>query len=432
MKIDLKPFRLRAFRRLWSAETVNIVGNGIGDVAILVLVFDQTSSALATALIFIAKKFLPAIVAPALSARIEGLPARLSLSVAYFVEAVLFVVLALLADNFMLSLVTLIAFFDGTIAMSARAVLRSSAASVLKPRGELRSGNSLINLAFVGGYVLGEAAGGGLVAAVGVRDALLINAATFLVAGLTLLNVAGLPGRVASAAAWRYRLKEGFAYVRHHDLLMPLLITLGVTVMLSDLVLPLEVIFVKETLGQGDAAFGLFLAAWSAGMAIGGIWFALSRSRRLEVLLLISMVLMGVAFIGTALSPNIYVAGSVQVIGGFGNGFQWVALITLVQEVTDDRFQVRVMSVLESVDKFMPGIGFILGGLIGSLFSIRLGFFIAGVGVLLVVITAYFKLRELPWSKYRPTDDRHEQVEFGSALGTHEIDSEQLNGEDLD
>ncbi len=47
--------------------------------------------------------------------------------------------------------------------------------------------------------------------------------------------------------------------------------------------------------------------------------------------------------------------------------------------------QARVMSVLESIGAAMPGIGFIIGGLVTSVFSPRMTFLVAGAGVFAIV-----------------------------------------------
>ena len=41
-------------------------------------------------------------------------------------------------------------------------------------------------------------------------------------------------------------------------------------------VLPIEVVFAKDTLGAGDAGYGGLLASWGAGMVVGS--FALRRA----------------------------------------------------------------------------------------------------------------------------------------------------------
>ena len=69
-------------------------------------------------------------------------------------------------------------------------------------------------------------------------------------------------------------------------------------------------------------------------------------------------------------------------LGGAGNGVQWVAAISAVQELTVQGMQARVMSVLESIGAAMPGVGYLVGGLIASGASPRATFLVAGIGVL--------------------------------------------------
>src|SRR5436305_15234449 len=97
------PLRKPQFRRLAVSYGVNELGDWMGIVALSVLVFDQTGSALATALLFLGTRFLPAAVAPLLVARVEQPPPRFALPVIYCGEAAAFGALALLAgDDFFL------------------------------------------------------------------------------------------------------------------------------------------------------------------------------------------------------------------------------------------------------------------------------------------------------------------------------------------
>jgi MFS family permease len=63
-----------------------------------------------------------------------------------------------------------------------------------------------------------------------------------------------------------------------------------------------------------------------------------------------------------------------------------VVAISAVQELTAESMQARVMSVLESIGAAMPGIGFALGGFLAALSSPRWTFFMAGCGVIAIVI----------------------------------------------
>src|SRR5919109_2541150 len=99
----MRPLRLSGFRHLAAAHVVNELGNWLGEIALAILVFDQTGSPLATAALFLGMQFVPAFAAPPLVARIEALQTRRSLSLLYAAEAAMFASLGLLADNFVLA-----------------------------------------------------------------------------------------------------------------------------------------------------------------------------------------------------------------------------------------------------------------------------------------------------------------------------------------
>src|SRR6476646_2648566 len=94
------PLRRPAFRRLAISFGVNELGDWMGLVALSVLVYDQTGSALATTALFLGTGFVPAGLAPILVTRIEQPPPRFALPALYCGEAAAFGALALLASNF--------------------------------------------------------------------------------------------------------------------------------------------------------------------------------------------------------------------------------------------------------------------------------------------------------------------------------------------
>src|SRR3954465_8897261 len=60
-----------AFRRLAASYGLNEFGDNFAIVALAILVFDSTGSALATAALFVAGKFVPAFAAPVFTARVD-------------------------------------------------------------------------------------------------------------------------------------------------------------------------------------------------------------------------------------------------------------------------------------------------------------------------------------------------------------------------
>lgn len=400
MRAAFRPLRLPGFPALGGAYFVNELGNWLGEIALAVLVFEATGSPIATAALFFGIHFTPAFVGPPIVARLESLPARITLPALYAAEAVAFAVLALLASDFSLVVVLALATFDGAIASAARALTRASATAVLAPAGQLREGNALLNVAFTIGAAGGPALAGLVVATAGVETALLADAASFLAVAVLLGATRRLPRPDVeeSEGDWRERLRLGLSYVKRRPALRRLLFAQAAAFIFFALVIPIEVVFAKDTLGAGDAGYGALLASWGSGMVLGSLLFAGLGRISLPVLLAASTVAIGVAYLGTAIAPTLLVACVASVVGGLGNGIQWIALVTAVQELTRATYQARVLSLLEALASAMPGIGFMLGGAIAAIFDPRLAYAVAGAGVVLVLIIAATRLRGVVWS----------------------------------
>jgi MFS family permease len=384
-----KPLRRPLFRRLATTYAVNELGDWMGIIALSVLVFERTDSALATAALFLGTRFLPALAAPILVARAERPPPRFALPVIYCGEAAVFGALALLASSgFSLPAVVALATIDGALALTGRALTRSVVVAQLEPTGELRAGNALLNIAFTGGAAIGPGLAGLVVGGFGVQTALLLDAVSFYAIACILLGAGPMPRAEPEPGRTRDRVRAGLAYIQGKLVLRRLLIVQGLAFVFFAAVIPIEVVYAKETLNASDSGYGLLLASWGAGMVLGSLVFASARAMPLPYLLFLSTMAVGGSYLGLAAAPTLALACGASVLGGAGNGVQWVAAISAVQELTAEGMQVRVMSVLESIGAAMPGIGFALGGAIATLASPRMTFLVAGIGVFAIVAIA--------------------------------------------
>lgn len=383
----LQPLHRPLFRRLATTYAVNEIGDWMGIIALSVLVFDQTESALATTVLFLGSRFLPALFAPVLVTRAERPRPRFSLPLIYCGEAAAFCGLALLAtpDHFSLVAVTILAAVDGCLALAGRSLTRAVVSALLEPRGELRAGNALLNVAFTGGAAVGPGLAGLVVAGLGVQTALLLDACSFYAISWILFTAAALPQAEPEPGRTRDRVKAGFAYLRGHVVLRRLLTAEGAAFVFFAAVIPIEVVYAKETLGASDSGYGLLLGSWGAGMVLGSFIFAAARRLPLSLLLLLSTLGVAVGYLGLAAAPTLAWACAASFVGGAGNGVQWVAAVSAVQELTAPAMQARVMSVMESIGAAMPGVGFVLGGLVTTVASPRATFLIAGWGVIAIV-----------------------------------------------
>jgi len=382
------PLRRPLFRRLAATYAINELGDWMGLIALSVLVYDETGSALATAALFIGTGFLPAMLAPVLVARVEIPSPRFALPVLYCAEAAAFAGLALLANDFSLAGVVILAAIDGALMLAGRSLTRAVAAALLEPAGELRAGNAILNVAFTGGAAVGPAIAGLVVAGFGVQTALLLDALSFYAIAWILFTAGEMPRAEPEPGHLRERVRAGIAYIREKATLRRLLIAQGAAFIFFSAVIPVEVVFAKETLGAGDSGYGLMLAAWGGGMVVGSVIFAAIRKASLAYLLLFSTLGVGAGYLGMAAAPTLAFACAASVLGGAGNGVQWVTAVSAVQELTAPGMQARVMSVLESIGAAMPGVGFAMGGVIAALVSPRAAFLVAGLGVFAIVALA--------------------------------------------
>jgi MFS family permease len=285
----------------------------------------------------------------------------------------------------------------GALAVTGRALTRATAATVLAPQGLLREGNALLNIGFTAGAAAGPALAGLVVATAGPRTALFADAASFAAVAVLLATASSLPRARPDSVRWTTRLRMGLSYVSSHRQLRLLLTAQAVAFVFFAIVIPIEVVFAKRTLGAGDAGYGALLASWGVGMVFGGLAFALLRRTPLHILLLASTAAIGCAYLATGAAPTLLAACLASAVGGAGNGIQWVALMTAVQQLTRADFQARVISLLESLAKAMPGLGFVIGGAVAAVFNPRTSYAVAGVGVLVVLAVAFVALSRARW-----------------------------------
>lgn len=377
-----------------ATYAVNELGDWMGVIALSVLVFDRTGSALATTGLFIGTGFVPGLVAPILVTRIEKPPPRVALPLIYCGEAATFGALALLAKDFSLAPVVVLAAIDGALAIAGRALTRAVVAATLEPFGELRAGNAILNMAFTGGAAAGPALAGMVVGSFGVQTALLLDAASFYVIACILVGAGPIPRAEPEPGATGERFRAGLAYIREKVVLRRLLIAQGTALIFFSAVIPVEVVFAKQTLGVSDSGYGLMLASWGSGMVIGSIVFAALRRVHLAYPLLLGTIAVGAGYVGLSVAPTLAFACLASALGGAGNGVQWVALVSTIQEMTVPGMQARVMSVLEATGAAMPGIGFVLGGVVASVATPRATFLMAGLGVFGIVAFAVLLLSD--------------------------------------
>jgi len=395
------PLRSPRLRRILASYTVNRLGTWIGTVALMLAVFDHTHSAVGVAALLLAWQALPAFVVPALVARVEASRRRSELSGLYFFEAVATASLAFLLWHFWLPAVLLFAALDGTAALAATSLLRSELARTARDQVQAQSertmgsdesledeaqeaerkANAALNVAFSVTFVTGPVLGGVLVAAAGAPAALFIDVGSFLICGALLID---LHPHVEEAGgdSVRSRLRAAWRHINEAPSLRGLLLAEAAALIFIESGGPIEVAYVKATLHAGDRGFGLLVTTWGAGAVLGSVVFARLVRRPLGAMLSAGTFALGGAYVGFAAAPSLVLACLAALVGGVGNGLQWPSLISLVQRVTPQPLQGRMMGAVESLGALCLAIGLSLGGILVALSSPRAAFAVVGFGAM--------------------------------------------------
>jgi MFS family permease len=387
-------------RRVLAAYTINRMGTWVGYVAISLAVYDHTHSAFAVSAVLVAAQALPALVVPALVARLESSQRRGALAGLYVFEATATAAIAVVIWHFSLPALLAFAALDGIAAVAASALLRSELARAAREHAEQehetpeveqpqalaetvheaeRKANAALNVAFSVSFVLGPAVGGVAVAGAGAPVALLIDVASFVLCGALLVDFA--PNiEDAENRSVRSRLQAAWRHINEAPALRGLLITEAVALVFAESAGPIEVAFAKSTLHAGDGGFGLLVGAWGAGAVLGSVVFARSLSRPLGVLLSTGTMAVGLSYVAFAVAPTLWFAVGAALIGGVGNGIELPSFTSIVQRITPKALQARMMGAVESVVALCVAVGLPLGGALAALTSPRTAFLAVGIG----------------------------------------------------
>jgi MFS family permease len=257
---NLTPLRHRNYRLVWLAELVSDIGDWAARLAVTILVLERTDSAALSTFGF-AVAILPALLlGPYLSAFGDRYPRRAFLVVADLVRMALYGAMALPVPTWALFPLLFVASTASPPFEAVRgALLPSLVPADTYPRAVMLSSVSSQG-ALLGGY----AVGGVVVAAVGTRAALAINAGTFLVSALVLSRVDG-GTHAPSTATPRESLQGGWACIvgdavvrRAFALLLVVdFVTIGAEV--------LAPAYADEVLHAGPRTAGLLAAAVPLG-----------------------------------------------------------------------------------------------------------------------------------------------------------------------
>jgi hypothetical protein len=279
--------RVSEFRALWLAQAQSLIGDQLARVALAVLVFDRTGSASLTAAVY-ALTFAPAVLGGIVLAGLaDRLPRRTLMISCDVVRAVLLVMMAMRGVSlWALCVLLVVAVLVGQPFNAAEAALIPD----LLAGDAYVVGSSLRMITSQLAQLIGFAVGGVVIAAIGARAGLIVDAVSFAVSALIVAvwvrhRPAPLPppgGPGSASRSWGGQIADGARLV-FGDPRLRALVGLGwlaaFHIVPEGLAPPYA-----ASLGGGPVAVGMLMAAPPTGCALGAlvlVRFAPATRRRM-------------------------------------------------------------------------------------------------------------------------------------------------------
>ncbi len=382
-----RVFAVGEFRALFTAQVVSVLGNVIAQVALAVLVYDRTGSALLSALTF-TLGFVPFLIGGTLLAGVvDRLPPRRTLVSCDLVSAV---VVGLMVLPVPVPVLLVLIFVAGLVDPVFAGVRAAILPEVLGTGPEFVLGRALFGMVWQGAQVMGYAAGGLLLAAVGARGALALDAVSFL--GSAILVRLGTRRRDPTAPSSENLMRDSLRSVGEILRIPRLRQLMLLHWLVPTCALAPEALIAPyvHLLHRPTSDVGVLLCAVAAGMLVSNLVIGRALTVRMQRRLMAPVALLTVvpliafaAPLGVALS---IVALAVSGLGSCFNLGRDAAFIAAIPEP----LRGRALAVDGSGLMVVQGIGFAFWGAMAEFLPLRSTIAIAGMaGVIVIVVLTW-------------------------------------------
>ncbi|WP_433015259.1 MFS transporter [Kribbella sp. CA-294648] len=394
----VQPLQHRDYRLLWTGLAVALLGSGLWLVALAWQVIELGGGPVQLSVVTTAYSIGLVVCVLFGGIAADRLPQRSVIIAADLVRGAVLLVLAALALTGLLEIWQLAV---GAVLIGAGEAFLIPAYTALVPKllpaDQLLAANGLEGtLRPLAQQATGPALGGLAIAALSPGVAILVAALTYFFSAACVMAMHVRPETAeqmdapadgpSGVRAIVGDLREAWGYVRTTRWLLASLLfgTFYVLLILG----PLEVLLpfaVRDQLGGGPGDFGLVLAAFGIGGALGAL--AIS-SRRLPRRYLTIMTLMWgigsapILVLGFATDLWVMAVGA-AIVGATGSAAM-VIWGTLLQRRVPDHLRGRIASLDFFVSLLLMPVSMALAGPAGSLFGVTAVFIVAGVGPVLV------------------------------------------------
>jgi MFS family permease len=406
-----RAFRHRNYRLFFGGQLVSLVGTWMQQVAQAWLVLELTSDPLILGLVT-ALAFLPVLVLGLFGGLIaDALPKRQTLIATQTVQmALAFILFALVVtDTVQVWQILVLATILG-ITNAVDMPTRQAFTVEMVGREDVANAVALNSAVFNGARIVGPAIAGLTIGFFGgdVSAAFLINGLSFLAVIVAYaamresdLNHRGDYARPGSLAEVRTSLADGLRYVRRHDMVLMMTLTVGLASTFGfnfGVIIPA---LAKDVLGTDATGYGFLMAATGIGSLVAALGIAFSGRSR-PILAPLGAAILGIALLATSLVHLFPIALVTMLFVGFGAIAMAATANTTIQLAVPDELRGRVISVYTTVFVGSTPLGGLLMGWIASAWSVEAAIAVGGLGSLVAGVVALAWLGRIQARRGRP------------------------------
>jgi MFS family permease len=366
----VRALRHRNFRLFTLGQSLSLVGTWMQQVAVAWLVYRMTQSPFMLGLVaFVAQGpgFFIAPFAGVLADRFDRHRIVIITQVIMMVQALLLGMLVLTGNVTMGWILLLMALMGVTFGVDIPA-RQSFLVQLVDDRNDLPNAIALNSSMFNAARLVGPAAAGFAIAAIGEGWVIVINGISYIFVLAALLSMRITPRvRPAQHGAMLRNLRDGVQYAAGFRPIRAVLLLVATVALLGVPFTVLLPVIATEVLGGGPRTLGMLTAAIGLG-ALGGALFLAARSsvRGLGRVIVASALVFGASLVLFAFARSLLLALPLLTLAGFGMMAQMASSNTVLQTLVDDDKRGRVMSFYTMAFLGTAPIGSLLAGAVAA------------------------------------------------------------------
>ena len=370
----------RDLRLLIGAVGLSAAGDFVALIALVLQVHALTGSGLAVSALFAATMVPVVALAPLaglLADRVES--ARL-LVLASLVQALVAAGLAFTDSLAAILVLSSLLGVGSAVSQPAEFALVPAVAG----RDRLVQANGWVETARYAGFAIGPLLAAVLTAGGGSRLALLVNAASFVAIALAAACMRTRRAPPARAHEPGDRARDGFGFLWRDDVLRVLVGSAVMGLLFISASLTVEVFYIKDVVGGGNAGYALAGAAWMIGMVAGATGLAArvaqgeSAAMAAAALSALAIQGAGMAFAASWAIMPVVIGGFV--VGGLAHGLKNVLVRTVIQERVPERVHGRAFAAYNGLRNTAELGALGAGGVLVSVLGAQVALLGAGLG----------------------------------------------------